>query len=130
MRFAALLVLCAAGTAALPAQARVVDAYTRSAAEAPPVPAAEVRQVRANIAGRVAGWRGVRSCDEQRRARAALETAFNAWIGAQVRENSNLRVLRSGWEASAWQYHNGRHANGARFCTGGFITAPVFVDFY
>lgn len=133
MKITAFLILCGAGALALPAQARVVEAQTRTAVPeeaARTVPADQVQHIEANIANRVSGWRGVRSCAEERRARDALNTAFNAWIGAQVRANSSLRVLRSGWHASAWDYNNDRHANGARFCTGRFLTAPVFVDFY
>jgi len=132
MKSAALLILCAAAAAALPAQAGTIGAQMRTivpeeAARA--VPVNRIRRVEANIAASVPGWRGMRSCGMESRAREALELALNAWIDAQVRQNSSLRVLRSGWQASDWDSEN-LTSGSRRSCRGWFITAPVFVDFY
>lgn len=126
-----LLALCAA----LPVAAQTVPANQTlepSPAIAAAIAPGSTLRVEADLAGRAAGWRGVRSCSRSARARDALSAAFNSWLGEQMTAHSGRRVLRHGWLGARYTYRNGRDPwpSNRRWCTGRLVRAPAYVEFH
>lgn len=92
--------------------------------------AASIVAVKADIAGRIAGWGGVRSCGRAERAQAAYQAAFDAWIGQQTVAHPGKILIDYGATARTWTYENKRRPSGARYCKGYFRTAEVFARYY
>lgn len=126
-------VLVASAWWAVPAVAQGVLPPNHTLEVSPAVAAAVnpagIVRVNADIAARVGGWTGVRSCNDAARAQQHFRAAFNAWLGEQVTAHPNMRLLGWGWSPGNWWYENRTRRN-VRSCKGGVSLAPVFVDFF
>lgn len=124
---AILTLLCTEVGAAqtLPAGRRTAVSATERAA----IPSRSIIRIEADIASRIDGWSGVRSCSTTGRARRARTIAFNAWIGREVRNRPAMRYIGGGWSDGRWWYRNSRRSNGSRYCRGGFTRQPAFLEF-
>ena len=89
-----------------------------------------IEDVRADIAGAIPGWSGVRSCSRESRARDALRAGFDRWIGQQTMARPGRLLLTYGWSSGRWWYRNRTSGSGRRSCKGGYSAAPVYARFY
>lgn len=126
-----LLALCVALPVAaqtLPAM-RTLEPSPEVAASFPP---GSTLRIEADLAGRAAGWSGVRSCNRDARARGALLPAFHRWLGEQMAAHSGRRVLRHGWNNASYTWRNGRDPwpSNRRWCRGRLTRAPAYVEFH
>lgn len=93
---------------------------------------ARVEIARADLAGAIGTWSGVRNCGDAGRVKGLMQAAFDRWIGQQVQARPGRLLITYGWESSSWSYRNGRRPfpSNARYCRGSFGSAKVYARFY
>jgi len=98
----------------------------------PTPPPGSTLRVEADLAGRAAGWHGVRHCERLSRARASLRPAFYQWLGEQVAAHSGRRVLRHGWNNASYTVSSGQRPwpDNSRWCRGRLTRARAYVEFH
>ncbi|NIJ67411.1 hypothetical protein FHR20_004395 [Sphingomonas leidyi] len=116
------------------AQAQETLAPSELARDALPADAdtARIEIARADLAGAIGTWSGVRNCGDAARVKGLMQAAFDRWIGQQVQARPGRLLITYGWESSSWSYRNGRRPwpSNARYCRGSFGSAKVYARFY
>lgn len=86
------------------------------------------QRVNADIARRIATWRGTSDCRSTKRARSAVKPAAAGWLGKLVVARPREKLVK-------WGYHSGdiwaenRIQDGKAQCVAGFRKLIVYADF-
>ena len=85
-------------------------------------------RVSADIAAQIPGWRGVRSCSDADRARAAALPYAQKWANETYAANPGREVIGSAFYGRH-NWDNWTTSSGRRKCKGWWSSCIVYVDF-
>lgn len=88
----------------------------------------ESERLSADIANKIPGWRGVRSCSDRDRAITAAQPHAQAWVNATIAAHPDREVLGSAFYGRH-NWDNWTTSSGRRKCRGWWSSCIVYVDF-